>query len=106
MKTINKTAVALALASFTAAPLAAAVMDEIAVKVNNEPIMMSEYAKKKEMLSEQYRSAMPDFFKQKDAREQIDKAALDSLIDEALLRQKADALKIKVYDRELDAGVD
>ena len=105
MKTINKLpAVALALAAL-APRLDAAVMDELAAKVNNEPVMMSEYNKTKDMLTEQYRAAMPDFFKQKDAAKQIEKASMDKLIDEALLRQKADALKIKVYDRELDSGV-
>jgi parvulin-like peptidyl-prolyl isomerase len=105
MKIINKLS-ALALVIAALAPrLNAAVMDELAAKVNNEPIMMSEYNKTKDMLTEQYRAAMPDFFKQKDAAEQIEKAAMDKLVDEALLRQKADALKIKVYDRELDGGV-
>ena len=104
MKTINSLS-ALALAAALVPQLNAAVMDELAAKVNNEPIMMSEYNKTKEMLTEQYRAAMPDFFKQKDAKEQIEKASVDKLIDEALLRQKADAMKIKVYDRELDSGV-
>ena len=105
MKTINKF-YALALAAALAPQLhAGTVLDELAAKVNNEPVMMSEYNKTKELLAEQYRTAMPDFFKQKDANEQIAKAALDKLVDEALLRQKAEALKIKVYDRELDGGV-
>ena len=107
MKTINKlSAPALALALAALAPrLDAAVMEELAAKVNNEAVMMSEYNKTRDMLTEQYRAAMPDFFKQKDAAQQIEKAAMDKLIDEALLRQKADAMKIKVYDRELDGGV-
>lgn len=105
MRTINNFA-ALALLTTLILPSAKAeVMEQVAVKINNEPVMMSEYVKTKEMLTEQYRSAMPDFFRQKDAKEQIDKAALDKLIDEALLRQKAEALKVKVYDRELDNGV-
>ncbi|OGS07257.1 MAG: hypothetical protein A2270_02955 [Elusimicrobia bacterium RIFOXYA12_FULL_51_18] len=104
MKITNKVS-ALTLAAALVPQLNAAVMDELAAKVNNEPVMMSEYTKTKDMLTEQYRAAMPDFFKQKDAGEQIEKAAMDKLIDEALLRQKADAMKIKVYDRELDSGV-
>ena len=104
MKIINNLAVLLALAALPAA-LDAGVVEELAAKVNNEPIMMSKYSKAKEMLAEQYRAAMPDFFKQKDAQEQIDKAAMDKLVDEALLAQKAEALKIKVYDREVDTGV-
>ncbi len=104
MKIINKLQ-ALALAAALTPQLNAAVMQELAAKVNNEPVMMSEYTKTKEMLIEQYRAAMPDFFKQKDAQEQIEKAAMDKLIDEALLRQKAETMKIKVYDRELDSGM-
>ncbi|MFA6435194.1 MAG: peptidylprolyl isomerase [Elusimicrobiales bacterium] len=104
MKIINKIP-ALALAAALAPQLNAAVMDELAAKVNNEPVMMSEYNKTKDMLIEQYRAAMPDFFKAKDAKEQIEKAAMDKLVDEALLRQKAESMKIKVYDRELDLGV-
>lgn len=105
MKTINKIAALVLLAAAPATQLNAAVMEELAAKVNNEPVMMSEYNKTKDMLIEQYRAAMPDFFKAKDAKEQIEKAAMDKLIDEALLRQKAVAMKIKVYDRELDLGV-
>ena len=104
MKTINKLS-ALALAAALAPQLNAAVMEELAAKVNNEPVMMSDYTKTKNMLIEQYRTAMPDFFKAKDAMEQIEKSVMDKLIDEALLRQKAEAMKIKVYDRELDLGV-
>jgi parvulin-like peptidyl-prolyl isomerase len=104
MKITNKICAA-ALAAALSPQLHAAVMEELAAKVNNEPVMMSEYNKAKDMLIEQYRSAMPDFFKAKDAKEQIEKAAMDKLIDEALLRQKAEAMKIKVYDRELDLGV-
>jgi parvulin-like peptidyl-prolyl isomerase len=104
MRTINKTLLA-ALLCAAALPAAAKVVDELAARVNNEPITVSDYKRAKEALTEQYASAMPDFFKQKDADAQIEKAALDKLVDEALLRQKAEALKIKVYERELETGV-
>lgn len=102
MKIINSL---FALVLLAAAPAEAAVMDEVAVKVNNESIMRSEFERTKEMLTEQYRAAMPDFFKAKDAAAQLEKAAMDKLVDEALLRQKAETMKIKVYARELDNGV-
>jgi len=104
MKTINKFLAAAALCA-AAAPLQAKVVEELAARVNNEPVTISDYKRAKEALTEQYASAMPDFFKQKDAEAQIEKAALDKLVDEALLRQKADALKVKVYERELENGV-
>jgi parvulin-like peptidyl-prolyl isomerase len=104
MKTINKTLLAAALCA-CAAPAAAAVVEDLAARVNNEPVTVSEYNRTKEALAEQYAAAMPDFFKQKNAVEQLEKAALDKLVDEALLRQKAEALKLKVYERELETGV-
>lgn len=103
MKTISKLALLTLLVS--ALPAAAKELDTLAARVNNEPITLSDYEKAKASLTEQYSTAMPDFFKQPDAASQLEKAALDKLIDEALLRQKADSLKIKVYERELETGV-
>jgi peptidyl-prolyl cis-trans isomerase D len=104
MKITNKLIAAAALCAL-AAPARAAVVEELAARVNNEPITVTEYKRAKEALTEQYAAAMPDFFKQKDAAAQLDKAALDKLVDEALLRQKAEALKIKAYEREIENGV-
>ncbi len=104
MKITNKTLLAALLAA-CAAPAAAAVVEELAARVNNEPVTVTEYKRAKEALAEQYAAAMPDFFRQKDADKQLAKAALDKLVDEALLRQKAETLKIKVYERELENGV-
>jgi parvulin-like peptidyl-prolyl isomerase len=104
MRTINKLALAAGLCA-CALTAQAKVVEELAASVNNEPITISDYGRAKEALAEQYAAAMPDFFKQPNAGEQLAKAALDKLVDEALLRQKADAMKIKVYERELETGV-
>jgi len=104
MKLTNKLAIAAALCA-CALTAEAKVVEELAANVNNEPITISDYNRAKEALAEQYAAAMPDFFKQPNATEQLAKAALDKLVDEALLRQKAEALKIKVYERELENGV-
>jgi len=104
MRTTNKFLAAAALCAF-AVPLQAKVVEELAAKVNNEAITLSDYKNAKEALTEQYTTAMPDFFKQKDADAQIEKAALDKLVDETLLRQKAESMKIKVFERELENGV-
>ncbi|MDT8285465.1 MAG: SurA N-terminal domain-containing protein, partial [Elusimicrobiales bacterium] len=100
MKIINSL-LALALA---AAPASAAA-DGVAAKVNGEPILISEYNKTKQAILEQYRAMMPDFLKQKGAEEQLATMAMDKLVDELLLTQQAEKLKIKVYDRELENGV-
>ncbi len=104
MKITNRLLMAAAAFSL-AAPAAATVVEGLAARVNDEPVTISDYNRAKEALTEQYTAAMPDFFKQKNAGEQIEKAALDKLVDEALLRQKAEAMKIKVYERELETGV-
>ncbi len=104
MKTTNKFLLTAALCA-CAAPAGAKVVEELAARINNEPVTISDYQRAKEALTEQYAAAMPDFFKQKDADAQIEKAALDKLVDEALLRQKAEAMKLKVYERELENGV-
>ncbi|MEA3306983.1 MAG: peptidylprolyl isomerase, partial [Elusimicrobiota bacterium] len=81
------------------------VANKIVAKVNGEAIMSSEYAKNKATVIEQYKKAMPGFFKQKNAMEELSKKVLDQMIDDLLLKQKAKTMKIKVYSRELDKGV-
>ncbi|PIU19262.1 MAG: hypothetical protein COT18_08435 [Elusimicrobia bacterium CG08_land_8_20_14_0_20_59_10] len=83
----------------------AKIAGDLAAKVNDEPITVADYERARAALTEQYAAAMPDFFKQANAAAQIEKSALDKLVDEALLRQKAEAMKLKVYERELENGV-
>ncbi|MBI4655407.1 MAG: peptidylprolyl isomerase [Elusimicrobia bacterium] len=80
-------------------------INKMVAKINGEPIMSDEYEKNKNMITEQYKNAMPDFFKQPGAKEQIEEKVLDQMVDDILLKQKAESLKIKVYDREIDQGV-
>lgn len=104
MRTINSLLAAAMLAAICA-PSHAKVVEDLAARVNDEPVTMSDYRKAKSAMTEQYAAAMPEFFSQKDAEAQIEKAALDKLVDEALLKQKAEKMKIKVYERELENGV-
>ncbi len=107
MKNINKYSLfCLILIMGGASHLQAKVMDKIVAKVNGEPIMSSEYKKNKSTIIEQYKTAMPGFFTQKNAEEELSQKVLDQMIDDILLKQKAKTMKIKVYARELDKGVD
>ena len=107
MKTTNRLSAVLLLSACCALPrpAAAKVTEGLAANVNNEPITISDYERTKVALAEQYGAAMPEFFQQPTATAQIEKAALDKLIDEALLRQKAEGMKLKVYERELETGL-
>lgn len=79
--------------------------EKVIAKVNGEPILLSEFNKNKEMLTDQYAAISPDFLSQKDSSEKIDKMVMDKLVNEALLRQKAESMKIKVYERQIDEGI-
>jgi parvulin-like peptidyl-prolyl isomerase len=106
MKNINKYLLScLILAISGTGYLNAKVMDKIVAKVNGEPIMSSEFNKNKNTVMQQYMQAMPGFFKQKNAQEELSKKVLDQMIDDILLKQKAKKMKLKVYARELDKGV-
>lgn len=85
--------------------LSAKVVDETVATVNGQPILMSEYLKNKDSVMEQYRKGMPEFFQQKNAAEQLEKKVLDQMIDDSLLYQEAEKLKIKIRERELENGV-
>lgn len=94
-----------AVASVFTSPSSAKVMDETVATINGQPILMSEYLKNKESVMEQYRKGMPEFFQQKNAAEQLEKKVLDQMIDDSLLFQEAEKLKIKIRERELENGV-
>lgn len=79
--------------------------EKVVAKVNGEAVLLSDFNKNREMLSEQYAAISPDFLNQKDSAEKMDKMVMDKLINETLLRQKAEAMKIKVYERQIDDGV-
>lgn len=100
---ITNSLLALALAAAPAAAQRA--VDGVAAKVNGEAILVSEYEKTRQAILEQYRAMMPDFLKQKDAEKQLETMAMDKLVDELLLTQQAEKLKIKVFERELEGGV-
>lgn len=106
MKNTNKYLLGCLILTMSAAGhLNAKIMNTIVAKVNGEPIMSSEFEKNKSTVMQQYKQAMPGFFKQKNAQEELSKKVLDQMIDDVLLKQKAKKMKIKVYSRELDKGV-
>lgn len=81
------------------------VMDGTAATVNGKPVFQSEYNRNVDAIKEQYQRFMPEFFQQPDANEQIEKKVLEQMVDDILLQQYAEKMKLKVRDRELDNGV-
>ena len=94
-----------AVVAICASAVSAKVMEDTAAVVNGQPILMSEYGKNKESILEQYKKNIPDFFQQKDAVAQLEQKVLDQMIDDALLFQQAEKMKIKIRERELETGI-
>ncbi len=82
-----------------------AVMEDTAAAVNGQPILLSEYQKNRNSVMEQYKKGMPEFFQQKDAEQQLEQKILNQMIDDAILYQQAEKLKIKLRERELENGM-
>ena len=55
-----------------------------------------EFIKNKSTVMQQYKQAMPGFFKQKGAQEELSMKVLDQMIDDILLKQKAKKMKCYV----------
>lgn len=100
-----KTVLAVLIPFIVVSSSGARVIDETIATVNGKPILLSAYNKNKDSVLEQYQKGMPGFFKQEDAVEQIEKKVLDQMIDDALLLQHAEKLRIKIRERELENGM-
>ena len=93
MKNTSKfIALLLMIVAFAVSSVSAKEVESIAAKVNNEPITLSEYNRAKNMLVAQY-SNIPGFLSQQENIEKVEAMALEQLINEKLLRQKAKAAK-------------
>ncbi len=105
MKNTSKfIALLLMIVAFAVSSVSAKEVESIAAKVNNEPITLSEYNRAKNMLVAQY-SNIPGFLSQQENIEKVEAMALEQLINEKLLRQKAKAANIKIYERELETRI-
>jgi len=91
---------------FSAAlPLMAAKLDETLATVNGEAIYMSEFEHNAENVLRDLRKATPEEMT-KDQKEELRKKVLEQMVDDMLLLQEARRLKVKVYEKDSQAGVD
>lgn len=86
-------------------PASSKLLEDTVAAVNGRPILLSEYKRNLESVLEQYRKNMPQALKEQGVTEEIRRKVLDQMVDDDLLKQKAEELSIKVRERELEAGV-
>ncbi len=83
----------------------AKVFEDVVAKVNGQALLLSEFKKNLRQVIDNYRQNLPQIISEPKAVEQIREKVLEQMIDDELLAQKAEELKIKIRDRELDKGV-
>lgn len=83
----------------------AKVFEDVVAKVNGESLMLSEFKKNLRSVIDNYRQNLPEIINEPKAIEQIRDKVLEQMIDDELLAQKAEELRIKIRSRELDKGV-
>ncbi len=88
-----------------AAPAGAELIEDTVATVNGQPILRTEYAKNLESVMEQYRRTAPMILNEKETVAQIRRKVLDQMVDDKLMEAEAVRRKIKVHEREVDAGI-
>lgn len=98
--------VLVAIAALAAAPAAAEILDDVVAKVNGQPLMLSEYKKNLREILDNWQQNMPQVLRDEETVRKLREEVLEQMIANELVAQRADELKVKVYDREIDKGVD
>ncbi|MBI4424275.1 MAG: SurA N-terminal domain-containing protein, partial [Elusimicrobia bacterium] len=94
-----------ALVALSAAAASADLVEDTVASVNGQPILKSEYQKNLGSVLEQYRRTAPMLLSDKDALAQIRRKVLDQMVDDKLFEAEALRRKIKIHEREVDAGI-
>jgi len=104
MRSLNKFILAVLVLSVPAAS-GAKVLEDVVAKVNGKPLLLSEFKKNLLSVIDNYRRNLPQIVNDPETVDQIRSKVLEQMIDDELLAQKADELKVKIRDRELDKGI-
>jgi parvulin-like peptidyl-prolyl isomerase len=96
----------LALAAASAAGARAAVVEDVVARVNGHTLLLSEYRKNLKAALEGFQKNMPGVLKENGAVDEIRKKVVDQMVDDELLAQEAEKQKIRIYQRELEKGVE
>ncbi|MFA6003520.1 MAG: SurA N-terminal domain-containing protein, partial [Elusimicrobiota bacterium] len=88
------------------APAQARVMEDTVAVVNGTPILLSDYQKEVDEVLEYWRKAMPAAAADPGHVRKLRESTLEQLVDREVLFQEGTKLKVKVRERDIDAGVD
>ena len=88
-----------------AVPAGAALVEDTVAVVNGEPILRTEYQKNLDTVLDQYKRTAPQLLADKEALGQVRRKVLDQMIDDKLFEGEAIRRKIKIHEREVDAGI-
>ncbi len=97
----------IALLGFLSSELLSAeeIVERVIARVNNEPILLSEFNNRAGELIEQFKAEIPEPDQEEQLKE-FKRGLLDQMIDEKLLIQQAEKKEIAVTPEEIDQGMD
>lgn len=84
----------------------AAVMEDVVATVNGKPLLLSEFKKNLKSVLDNYQRNVPGLLRDQEAVKEVRHKVLDQMVDDELIAQEADKLKMKVYGRELEKGLE
>jgi len=83
----------------------AKVLEDVVARVNGTPLMLTEYRKNLRGMLDNVRLNLPDILKDDAKVKEIREKILEQMIDDELMAQEAEKMKITVHTRELEKGI-
>ncbi|MFA6091314.1 MAG: peptidylprolyl isomerase [Elusimicrobiota bacterium] len=103
MRSSNSLLLAVLLASV---PVSAKVLEDVVARVNGKPLLLTEYKKNVRSVMENYQRSMPQLLRDDEAVKELRGKVLEQMVDDELLAQEGDKLGVKIFQRELEKGVE
>jgi len=92
--------------ALAAADAGAKVLEDVVARVNGKPLLLSEYKKNVRTVMDNYQRSLPQLMRDDEALREIRKKVLDQMVDDEMLAQEGDKLGLKIYQRELEKGLE
>jgi len=104
MRSSNRRLLA-ALAFFCAGAAEAKILQDVVARVNGQPLMLTEYRKNLRGMLENVRANLPEILKDEAKVREIREKILEQMIDDEVMAQEAEKLKLSIHARELEKGI-
>ncbi len=94
-----------AVAMLCAGAVEAKILEDVVARVNGQPLMLTEYRKNLRSMLDNVRKNLPEILKDEEKVKEIRTKILEQMIDDEVMAQEAEKLKLAVRNRELEKGI-